>query len=74
MDGVGQFKGIAATTGTVTMKKPIPPKTAESFTAGLGRGLRLAARARSARKTTALAISGSSVDCRQDCSAEHRLV
>jgi hypothetical protein len=33
----------------VAMKKPIPPKTAESFAAGVGRGLRLAAR--SARKT-----------------------
>jgi hypothetical protein len=31
------------------MKKPVLPKTAESFAAGVGRGLRLAAR--SARKT-----------------------
>jgi hypothetical protein len=48
MDGVRQFRGIAAITGTVAMKKPIPPKTAESFAAGVGRGLQLAAR--SARK------------------------
>jgi hypothetical protein len=49
MDGVRQFRGIAATTGTVAMKKPVSPKAAESFAAGVGRGLRLAAR--SARKT-----------------------
>jgi hypothetical protein len=49
MDGVRQFRRIAATTGTVAMKKPIPPETAESFAAGVGRGLRLASR--SAAKT-----------------------
>jgi hypothetical protein len=41
------IQGFAATTGTVAMKKPVSPKTAESF--AVGGGLRLAAR--SARKT-----------------------
>lgn len=44
MDGVRQFWKFTQAAGTMAMRKPVRTKKAESFAAGVGRGLRLAAR------------------------------
>jgi hypothetical protein len=44
MGGVRQFGRVAQALGTMAVRKPVRAKKSESFAAGVGRGLRLAAR------------------------------
>lgn len=44
MGGVRQFRRITQTLGTVAVRKTARQKKPENFAAGVGRGLRLAAR------------------------------